>query len=57
MLTMGQKKAVTRESRNRYQKSSKKEKSLMLDEWIPLTGYNRSYTARVLRRDVYFFIS
>jgi len=49
MLTMRQKKAVTRELRNRYRKSSKKEKTIMLDEFIRLTRYNRSYAARVLR--------
>ena len=49
MLTMRQKKAVTRELRDRYRKSSKKEKTIMLDEFIRLTRYNRSYAARVLR--------
>ncbi|MBA3061607.1 MAG: transposase family protein [Atribacteria sp.] len=46
---MRQKKAVTRELRDRYRKSSKKEKTIMLDEFIRLTRYNRSYAARVLR--------
>jgi len=46
---MRQKKAVTRELRDRYQKSSKKEKTMMLNEFIQLTGYNRSYAARALR--------
>ena len=49
MLTMRQKKAVTRELRDRYSKSSKKEKIIMLDEFIRLTRYSRSYAARVLR--------
>jgi hypothetical protein len=49
MLTMRQKKAVTRELRDRYSKSSKKEKTMMLDEFIRLTRYSRSYAARVLR--------
>ena len=49
MLTMRQKKAITRELRDRYRKSSKKEKTIMLDEFIRLTRYNRSYAARVLR--------
>jgi hypothetical protein len=49
MLTMRQKKAVTRELRDRYRKSSKKEKTIMLDEFIRLTRYNRSYAARALR--------
>ena len=46
---MRQKKAVTRELRDRYRKSSKKEKIIMLDEFIRLTRYSRSYAARVLR--------
>ena len=50
MLTMEQKKAVTKELQDRYRKSSKKEKIVMLDELIQLTGYNRSYAGRVLRR-------
>lgn len=50
MLTMEQKKAVIKELQDRYQKSSKREKIVILDELIKLTGYNRSYAARVLRR-------
>lgn len=46
---MRQKKAVTRELRDRYRKSSKKEKTIMLNEFIQLTRYNRSYAARTLR--------
>ena len=46
---MRQKKAVTRELRDRYRKSSKKEKIMMLDEFIRLTWYSRSYAARALR--------
>jgi len=46
---MGQKKAVTRELRDRYQRSSKKEKIIFLNEFIQLTRYNRSYAARALR--------
>ena len=49
MLTMRQKKAVTKELRDRYQRLSKKEKIIMLNEFIRLTGYNRSYAARALR--------
>jgi hypothetical protein len=49
MLTMRQKKAITRELRDRYRKSSKKEKTIMLYEFIRLTRYNRSYAARTLR--------
>ena len=50
MLTMGQKKAVTKELQDRYRKCSRKEKSVLLNELIQLTGYNRSYAGRVLRR-------
>ena len=49
MLTMGQKKAVTRELRDRYQRLSEKEKTIFLNEFIQLTRYNRSYAARALR--------
>jgi len=49
MLTMGQKKAVTRELKDRYQRLSKKEKAIFLNEFIQLTRYNRSYAARALR--------
>jgi len=49
MLTMRQKKAVTRELRGRYRKSSKKEKSIILNGFIQLTGYNRCYACQVLK--------
>ena len=45
---MRQKKAVTRELRDRYQRSSKKEKSIILNGFIQLTGYNRCYACQVL---------
>ncbi len=48
MLTMGQKKAVTRELRDRYQKARKKEKVVILNEFTRLTGYNRCYASQVL---------
>jgi len=46
---MGQKKAVTRALRDRYQRLSKKEKTIFLNEFIQLTRYNRSYATRALR--------
>ena len=49
MLTMRQKKAVTKELKDRYQRASKKEKTMLLNELIQLTRYNRSYAARALR--------
>ena len=45
---MRQKKAVTRELRDRYQRSSKKEKSIILNGFIQLTGYNRCYACQIL---------
>jgi len=49
MLAMRQKKAVTRELRDRYQRASKKEKTMMLNEFIQLTGYNRCYAGQILK--------
>jgi len=37
MLTMRHKKAITKELRNRYQRASKKEKTMMLNEFVRLT--------------------
>jgi len=50
MLTMRHKKAVTKELRDRYQKASKKEKTMMLNEFIRLTGYNRCYACQILKK-------
>jgi len=49
-LTMTQRKAVTRELAKKYTGARKKEKGKILDDLIDLTGYNRSYAARVLRK-------
>ena len=49
MLTMRQKKAVTKELKDRYQRASKKGKALILNEFIQLTRYNCSYAVRALR--------
>jgi len=48
MLTMRQKKAITKELGDRYQRASKKEKGMILNEFIRLTGYNRCYACQVL---------
>jgi hypothetical protein len=65
---MRQKKAITRELRDRYQKSSKKEKTIILNEFIQLTRYNRCYACQILKvkkekllgyaltRDIFFVI-
>ncbi len=34
--------------RKRYGKASKKERSLMLDEFVKTTGYNRKYASAIL---------
>lgn len=49
-LTMKEKKALTRETRDRYKKASKKEKGEILERFTWLTKYNRSYAARILRQ-------
>lgn len=50
MLTMRQKKAVTKELKDRYQRSSKKGKTHILNEFTQLTSYYRSsYACQVLK--------
>ena len=48
-LDMSQRKAVTKEMRVRYRKAPKGKRGEILDHFTELTGYNRSYAARVLR--------
>ena len=45
---MNHKKAVAQEIAKKYIKATKKEKTKILDEFINLTGYNRTYGARIL---------
>jgi len=47
-LNMKEKKAVTREYIPRYQKATKKDKKVLLDEFIKLTGYHRKSAIRLL---------
>ena len=49
MLDMGHKKEITAEIQARYKKAAKKQKKIMLDEFVALTDYNRNYASRVLR--------
>jgi hypothetical protein len=49
-LSMQEKKAVTMRIRSRYQKAKRKEKSVILNEFIQLTGYNRKYALRILNQ-------
>ena len=48
-LTMHQKKVVTRQLVGRYKPATKREKRLILDEFVAITGYNRAYAAWALR--------
>jgi len=49
-LTMQQRQAVVAKAASRYQRSRKKEKSLILSELVELTEYSRAYARRVLRQ-------
>jgi transcriptional regulator with XRE-family HTH domain len=46
---MRERHAITKEMARRYARAAKKQRGLMLDELCALTGYNRSYAARLLR--------
>ena len=48
-LEMKVKRAILKELAKRYQRGSKKERSLILDEFVGLTGYNRCYSSWLLR--------
>ena len=48
-LTMGQRKAVTREVANRYRRASKRQKAAMLDEFVELHGCTRHHAGWLLR--------
>jgi hypothetical protein len=47
-LTMKERKKATAILAPRYQKARKKDKKQMLDEFVVLTGYLRSYASYVL---------
>jgi integrase-like protein len=49
-LTMQQRQAVVAKAASRYQRSSKREKGLILSELVELTDYSRVYARRVLRQ-------
>jgi hypothetical protein len=44
------KKSLTKQIRSRYQKAGRKEKPVILDEFIKTSGYNRKYALRILTR-------
>ena len=49
-LTMRAKQAVTRQLAVEYKRATKKQKGEILDTLTELSGYNRSYAARVLQQ-------
>lgn len=45
---MRHKKAITAETRKRYAKATKKEKTIILNQFTAITGYNRCYASQIL---------
>ena len=48
MLAMRHKKAISAETRKRYTKATKKEKTIILDQFTVITVYNRCYASQIL---------
>ena len=48
-LTMQERKSVTKAMARQYQRSRKKDKGVILTQFVEATGYNRVYAARLLR--------
>lgn len=48
-LTMRERQATVRETASRYRGASKKQQTQILNEFVKLTGYNRSYATYALR--------
>ena len=48
-LTMGERKAVTRETAAEYRRATKREKGVILDRWVKLTGCKRNHVGWLLR--------
>jgi hypothetical protein len=48
-LSMAERRSITKEMARCYVRAQKKQRGLMLDELCALTGYERSYAARLLR--------
>lgn len=49
VFTMKVKRTIIKNNTNSYKKSSKKIKSLILDELVQMTGFTRAYIARLIR--------
>ena len=48
-MTKQSKQELLKAVRSRYRKATKREKSLILDEFVAATGYNRKYAIHLLR--------
>jgi len=48
MLAMRHRKAISAETRKRYAKATKKEKTIILNQFTAITGYNRCYASQIL---------
>ena len=49
-LQMSEKKSVTREIKGEYRRAGRKDKTIMLDQFIKLTGHNRKHAIRLLSK-------
>ncbi|MBF0555221.1 MAG: hypothetical protein HQK96_11810 [Nitrospirae bacterium] len=49
-LTMKEKQTVTKAAAERYQKAMKRQKGVILDEFVESTGYDRCYASYLLRQ-------
>lgn len=49
MLDMRQKKAITKELKTRYNKATRRQKGVMLDEFCATAVYNRCYASWILK--------
>jgi hypothetical protein len=47
-LTMNERRSLVRETASRYQKAEKKQRSMILNEFVQSTGYNRNYASQLL---------
>ena len=58
-LSMKERDSVTKEIANRYKNARKKEKKVILNEYISLTGFNRKYAITkinsCIKRKTYVF--
>ncbi|MCR9144593.1 MAG: ISNCY family transposase, partial [bacterium] len=48
-LNMNERRTLAKVFAEKYRRARKKDKGILLDEFVELTGYNRSYATRALR--------